>query len=85
LSGYTQRSTSAPIASETLQRIATAYAVEAEIRGKAPEVRRGVRQERSRPLIGALFVWLTAQLPDLPTCSTTAFAPALNKWATWCE
>jgi transposase len=64
----------APIASETLQRIAALYAVEAEIRGKAPEVRRAVRQERSRPFIEDLFAWLTAQLARLPSGSPTAQA-----------
>jgi transposase len=64
----------APIASETLQRIATLYAVEAEIRGKAPEVRRAVRQERSRPFIKDLFAWLTARLARLPSGSPTAQA-----------
>ena len=34
----------APIATETLQRIAALYAIEAEVRGKPPDVRRAVRQ-----------------------------------------
>src|SRR3954467_5797178 len=38
----------APTAQETLQRIAALYAIEAEVRGKPPDIRRAVRQERSR-------------------------------------
>ena len=64
----------APIATETLQRIAALYAIEAEIRGKAPEVRRAVRQERSRSLVDDLFAWLTERLARLPSGSPTAQA-----------
>jgi transposase len=65
---------SAPIAAETLQRIAALYAIEAEIRGEPPEIRRAVRQARSRPLVDALFTWLEAQLARLPGGSPTAKA-----------
>ena len=64
----------APIASETLQRIAALYAIEAEIRGKTPELRLAARQTRSRPLVDDLFAWLTAQLARLPGGSPTAQA-----------
>jgi transposase len=64
----------APIAQETLQRIAALYAAEAELRGKPPDVRRTVRQERSRPLVEDLFAWLSAQLARLPGRSPTAEA-----------
>lgn len=64
----------APIATETLQRIASLYAVEAEIRGQPPEVRHAVRQARSRPLVEALFAWLEDQLARLPGGSPTAKA-----------
>jgi transposase len=64
----------APIAAETLQRIAALYAVEAEMRGKPPDIRRAARQERSRPLVEDLFTWLTAQLARLPGSSPTAEA-----------
>src|SRR3954470_13568251 len=64
----------APIAQETLQRIAALYAVETELRGKAPDIRRAGRQERSRPLVEALFAWLSAQLVRLPGGSPTAQA-----------
>jgi transposase len=64
----------APIAAETLQRIAALYAVEAEVRGKPPDVRHAVRHERSRPLVEDLFLWLTAQLARLPGSGPTAEA-----------
>ena len=52
----------APIASEALERIASLYAVETDIRGQAVDERRRVRQERSRPIVEALHAWLKAQL-----------------------
>jgi len=65
---------SAPIATETLQRIAARYAIEAELRGKSPELRRAGRQAKSRPLVGDLFAWFAAQLARLPGGSPTAQA-----------
>jgi transposase len=64
----------APIAAETLQRIAALYAIEAEIRGEPPEIRHAVRQARSKPLVEALFTWLGVQLARLPGGSPTAQA-----------
>jgi Transposase IS66 family len=45
---------SAPIASETLERIAALYAIEKTIRGRSAGERRAVRQEKSKPLVLAL-------------------------------
>ena len=42
-------------------RIAALYRIEGEIRGQDPEIRRRIRQERSRPLVDAFFKWLEAQ------------------------
>lgn len=64
----------APIAQEALQRIAALYAIEAEVRGKPPDIRRAVRHKGSRPLVEALFTWLSEQLPRLPGGSPTAGA-----------
>jgi len=64
----------APIAAETLQRIAALYVVEADARGKPPDIRRAVRQERSRPLVEDLFDWLSVQFARLPSGSPTAQA-----------
>lgn len=68
------QSKAAPIAEETLRRIAALYAIEAEFRGQPPEIRQGIRQVRSRPLVEALFTWLEAQLARLPGGSPTAQA-----------
>jgi transposase len=62
----------APIATEALRRIAELYAIEAEVRGKPPDVRREARQARSKPLVGALFAWLETQLARLPGSAPTA-------------
>jgi hypothetical protein len=64
----------APIATETLQRIAALYAIEVEVRGKPAALRRAVRQAKSRPLVEDLFAWLAAQLARLPGGSPTAEA-----------
>ena len=68
------KSKTAPIAQEALQRIAALYQVEAELRGKTPELRRAGRQQRSRPLVEALFAWLVEKLARLPGGSPTAQA-----------
>ena len=50
-----------PIVDEALVRIAALYRIEDAIRGKDPDLRRTVRQERSRPLVDGFFAWLAAQ------------------------
>jgi transposase len=62
----------APIATEALQRIAALYAIEAEVRGKPPDVRRAARQARSKPLVEDLFRWFEVQLARLPGRAPTA-------------
>jgi hypothetical protein len=54
-----------PIASESLERIGQLYAIEREIRGRCAEERRDTRQERSRPILGELEVWLCEKLPPI--------------------
>ncbi len=56
------KATGSPIAAEALRRYAELYAIEGEIRGSAPDVRLGVRQARSRPLMDAFEIWLKQQL-----------------------
>ena len=75
-------STKSPIAAELLARVASLYAIEAEIRGHPAEHRRQVRQDRSRPIVEALQAWLQAQLPRLPHASDLAKAMryALKHW-----
>jgi len=62
----------APIATEALRRIAALYAIEAEVRGKPPDVRRAARQARSKLLVEELFRWFEAQLARLPGRAPTA-------------
>jgi hypothetical protein len=57
-----------------LPRRTALYAIEAELRGQPPEIRYGIRQARSRPLVEALFTWLEGQLARLPGGSPTAQA-----------
>ncbi|MCJ7451264.1 MAG: IS66 family transposase [Steroidobacteraceae bacterium] len=66
------KSGAAPIATEALRRIAELYAIETQVRGKAPDVRRAARQARSKPLVAALFTWFEAQLARLPRRAPTA-------------
>jgi transposase len=72
----------APVATETLSRIAALYQIEAEIRGKDAGHRLEVRQAKSRPLVEDLRTWFEWQLPRLPGRGPTAEAIryALNHW-----
>ncbi len=56
----------APIASQTLARIAQLYAIEDSIRGQPAPQRQAVRQQRTRPLVDELFAWLEVQLRLVP-------------------
>jgi transposase len=55
----------APIAVEIVRRIDELFAIEREINGKPPDVRRAVRQERSKPLVAALKTYMHTQLDRL--------------------
>jgi hypothetical protein len=72
----------APIATETLSRIASLYQIETKIRGMTAEHRLAVRRAESRPLVDELHAWFTAQLPKLPGRAPTAEAIryGLNHW-----
>jgi transposase len=72
----------APIAMETLQRIAALYAIEARVRGRSAADRLAVRQIESKPLVADLRIWFEAQMEKLPARSPTAEAIryALNHW-----
>jgi len=72
----------APIASEALKHIASVYAIEKEIRGRNPEERRAVRQQKSRPLIDAFEAWLRAKLALISQKIKLAEAIryALSRW-----
>jgi len=71
-----------PIAAEALDRIGALYRIEKDIRGKSPDERRFVRQERSRPLLGALHSWLQQTVVTVSQKSATAQAIqyGLRRW-----
>jgi transposase len=71
-----------PIAAEALHRIAALYGIEKEIRGRPPEERQRVRNERTRPLLEALHAWFQASLPKLSRKSemSRAIHYALGRW-----
>ena len=72
----------APIAEEALARIAALFGIERTIRGHAPEQRRTVRLDQTRPLIDDLRAWLEAKLAKVSGGSRIAQAIryALKLW-----
>lgn len=70
------------VAKEVLDRIGALYAIEKEIRGRSPVERRAVRQERSRPLLDGLALYLRDMLRTLSQKSAMAKAIryALSRW-----
>ncbi len=74
-----------PVAAQALDRIGALYAVEKDIRGRPPDERRTVRQERSRPLLDALRSWFEQTLASLSQKLATAKAIryALSRWRRW--
>jgi len=75
--------TKSPLAAEVLQRIRDLYEIEAEIRGHPADHRRQVRQERSRPIVQALHVWLRDHVGRVSAASGLAEAIryALRHWS----
>jgi transposase len=67
---------------EALRRIGELYAIEEQVRGKPPDLRRQIRQEQALPLLNALEAWLRDRLPTLSAKSDTtrAINYALNQW-----
>jgi transposase len=49
------------IAAEGLRRIAQIYKIEASVRGRAPEERLAIRQQKSAPIVADFRLWLTLQ------------------------
>jgi len=76
------QATGSPIAEEALRRIADLYAVEADVRGKAPHWRLAARRKMSAPRVENLHVWLEHQLAQVPARSTLAEAIryTLTRW-----
>jgi transposase len=71
-----------PIAKEALERIAALYGIEKEIRGRPPDERQQIRNDRARPLLNSLDVWLKESLSKLSRKSDVAVAIhyALGRW-----
>lgn len=71
-----------PLAHEALRRIASLYAVEAQVRGQSPMDRQAARRALAKPLVEAMRSWLEAQLPQLPGRGKLAEAMryALSRW-----
>lgn len=76
-----------PVATDVLARIARLYAVEADIRGQAADMRRAARQKRSRPLIDDLRRVLEMRLGQASRKGRLAEAIryALNHWDGLCR
>jgi hypothetical protein len=77
-----QQAHASPIADEALKRIGALYVIEAEVRGRTPDERRAVRQERARPLLDSMHAWLQNTLGKLSKKSEVASAIgyALGRW-----
>jgi transposase len=75
-------STKSPLAATVLAKIAELYAIEAEIRGQPAEHRRQVRQERSRPIVDVLHLWLQNHVGRVSAISDLgkAIRYALRHW-----
>jgi transposase len=73
--------TGAAIAKDAVKRIGKLYDVEKEARGKSPEERVALRQEKAKPIFDDLETWLQTQLPKLSgkTKLAEAIRYALNR------
>jgi transposase len=79
---YDLAKTKAPIAVETLKRIAALYEIEERVRGKTAADRLVLRQTESKSLVADLHVWFEARIAKLPARGPTAesIRYALNHW-----
>jgi transposase len=75
-------SAGSPFVDEALKCIAELYAIEKEIRGQGPDIRRTVRQERSAPRLRDMHPWLQEQAARLSKKSDLGMAAAyvLEHW-----
>lgn len=74
--------TNSPVAREALQRISELYAIEEQIRGQPPPLRRDIRRVRAGPKLQALHAWFIAARAQLSKKSDLAGAIhyALARW-----
>jgi len=72
-----------PIAETAVRHIAALYAIEADVRGHAPEARLAARKKLSAPIVEALKPWFEKQLSLISSGSTLAgdIRYALSHWA----
>ena len=72
----------APVAIEAVRRIDELFAIEREINGKPSDVRRAIRQERSKALVTALETWLRDERKKLSSKAPVAKAIdySLKRW-----
>jgi transposase len=77
------RNTKSPIAETAVRHIAALYAIEADVRGHAPEARLAARKKLSAPIVEALKPWFEKQLSLISSGSTLAgdIRYALSHWA----
>lgn len=71
-----------PVALDALNRIGELYAIETEIRGQAPDLRRDIRAARAGPKLSELHAWFIAARTQLSKKSPLAGAIhyALSRW-----
>ena len=71
-----------PVATEVLRRIASLYAIEAEVRGTSAEERSAIRSEQARVIVDDLRIYLEARLRQVSAKSKLADAIryALTRW-----
>jgi len=76
-----------PLITDILERIGTLYGIEAEVRGRPPDVRLAARQTRTKPLVDALREALDAALRRLSPKSDMAKAIAYGtkRWLALCR
>jgi transposase len=76
------RDTGSEIAGQAVALIGRLYEIEREARELAPEVRRLLRQQRSKPIVEALHTWLLAKRQGLAKADATAKAIdySLSNW-----
>jgi transposase len=81
---FVEAKASAPVqANQALLQIRDLYAVEKEARGKTPDERLALRQEKARPILDAFAEWMrqaaATVLPKSPLAEAIAYAQ--NNWA----
>jgi transposase len=71
-----------PIAIEAIKRIRALYAIERQIRGQQPEVRRIARQQLAGPLLEDLHAWLahTLHTVSMKSALAEAIQYSLSRW-----